>query len=185
MGGEQAASWSVAFAFAFVPICLIVFVISYMFNEKKAKLMRLSRPLNFILSQAAIQNLLAAYLPRARLIHPRREAIKFYRAARCNSKIQNHLVPRLKISSRRGRARSLSQQMFKSNAAKAAGIGALLGAVHFAPARATASPPPTCREFLISPLLRACRVRHTAAQSRFCNETVFLARRLDKSSLAI
>jgi hypothetical protein len=32
--GEQAAGWSVAFAFA--PICLIVFVISYMFNEKKA-----------------------------------------------------------------------------------------------------------------------------------------------------
>ena len=50
--GERAAGWSVAFAFAFVPICLIVFVISYMFNEKKAKLMRLSRPLNFI-SRAA------------------------------------------------------------------------------------------------------------------------------------
>ena len=27
--GEQAASWSVAFAFAFVPFCSIVFVISY------------------------------------------------------------------------------------------------------------------------------------------------------------
>ena len=46
--GEQAASWSAPFAFAFAPFCLIVFVISYMFNEKKAKLMRLSRPLNFI-----------------------------------------------------------------------------------------------------------------------------------------
>ena len=34
--GEQAAGWSVAFAFAFAPVCLIVFVISYMFNEKKA-----------------------------------------------------------------------------------------------------------------------------------------------------
>ena len=34
--GERAAGWSVAFAFAFAPICLIVFVISYMFNEKKA-----------------------------------------------------------------------------------------------------------------------------------------------------
>lgn len=34
--GEHAADWSVAFAFAFAPICLIVFVISYMFNEKKA-----------------------------------------------------------------------------------------------------------------------------------------------------
>ena len=33
--GERAAGWSVAFAFAFVPFCLIVFVISYMFNEKK------------------------------------------------------------------------------------------------------------------------------------------------------
>ena len=30
---ERAAGWSVAFAFA--PVCLIVFVISYMFNEKK------------------------------------------------------------------------------------------------------------------------------------------------------
>lgn len=26
---------SVAFAFAFAPVCLLVFVISYMFNEKK------------------------------------------------------------------------------------------------------------------------------------------------------
>ncbi len=34
--GERAVGWSVAFAFAFAPICLIVFVISYMFNEKKA-----------------------------------------------------------------------------------------------------------------------------------------------------
>lgn len=34
--GEQAASWSVAFAFALAPVCLIVFVISYMFNEKKS-----------------------------------------------------------------------------------------------------------------------------------------------------
>nr|WP_315059895.1 hypothetical protein [uncultured Campylobacter sp.] len=34
--GESAAGWSVAFAFAFAPVCLIVFVISYMFNEKKA-----------------------------------------------------------------------------------------------------------------------------------------------------
>ncbi len=50
--GEQAASWSAPFVFAFVPICLIVFVISYVFNEKKAKPMRLSRPLNFI-SRAA------------------------------------------------------------------------------------------------------------------------------------
>lgn len=33
--GERAAGWSVAFAFAFAPVCLIVFVISYMFNEKK------------------------------------------------------------------------------------------------------------------------------------------------------
>lgn len=32
--GEHAAGWSVVFAFA--PVCLIVFVISYMFNEKKA-----------------------------------------------------------------------------------------------------------------------------------------------------
>ena len=32
--GERAAGWSVVFAFA--PVCLIVFVISYMFNEKKA-----------------------------------------------------------------------------------------------------------------------------------------------------
>ena len=31
--GEHAAGWSVVFAFA--PVCLIVFVISYMFNEKK------------------------------------------------------------------------------------------------------------------------------------------------------
>ena len=34
--GERAADWSVAFTFAFAPVCLIVFVISYMFNEKKA-----------------------------------------------------------------------------------------------------------------------------------------------------
>ena len=34
--GERAAGWSVAFAFAFAPVCLIVFVISYIFNEKKA-----------------------------------------------------------------------------------------------------------------------------------------------------
>ncbi|MFC2572270.1 MAG: hypothetical protein ACFNUU_07775 [Campylobacter sp.] len=34
--GERAAGWSVAFAFALAPVCLIVFVISYMFNEKKA-----------------------------------------------------------------------------------------------------------------------------------------------------
>ena len=34
--GEQAASWSAPFAFALAPICLIVFVISYMFNEKKS-----------------------------------------------------------------------------------------------------------------------------------------------------
>ena len=34
--GERAAGWSVAFAFAFAPVCLIVFVISYMFNEKKS-----------------------------------------------------------------------------------------------------------------------------------------------------
>ena len=33
--GERAAGWSVVFAFAFAPVCLIVFVISYMFNEKK------------------------------------------------------------------------------------------------------------------------------------------------------
>ena len=33
--GERAAGWSVAFAFAFAPVCLLVFVISYMFNEKK------------------------------------------------------------------------------------------------------------------------------------------------------
>ena len=31
--GERAADWSMAFAFA--PVCLLVFVISYMFNEKK------------------------------------------------------------------------------------------------------------------------------------------------------
>ncbi|WP_295098426.1 hypothetical protein [uncultured Campylobacter sp.] len=30
--GERAADWSVAFA----PVCLIVFVISYVFNEKKS-----------------------------------------------------------------------------------------------------------------------------------------------------
>ena len=34
--GERAAGWSVAFAFAIAPVCLIVFVISYVFNEKKA-----------------------------------------------------------------------------------------------------------------------------------------------------
>ena len=34
--GERAAGWSVVFAFAFAFVCLIVFVISYMFNEKKA-----------------------------------------------------------------------------------------------------------------------------------------------------
>ena len=34
--GERAVGWSVAFAFAFAPVCLIVFVISYMFNEKKS-----------------------------------------------------------------------------------------------------------------------------------------------------
>ena len=34
--GERAAGWSAAFAFAFAPVCLIVFVISYMFNEKKS-----------------------------------------------------------------------------------------------------------------------------------------------------
>ena len=34
--GEPAAGWSVAFAFAFAPVCLIVFVISYMFNENKS-----------------------------------------------------------------------------------------------------------------------------------------------------
>ena len=34
--GERAAGWSVAFAFAFAPVCLIVFVISYVFNEKKS-----------------------------------------------------------------------------------------------------------------------------------------------------
>ncbi len=34
--GERASGWSVAFAFAFAPVCLIVFAISYMFNEKKA-----------------------------------------------------------------------------------------------------------------------------------------------------
>ena len=33
--GERAAGWSAAFAFAFAPVCLLVFVISYMFNEKK------------------------------------------------------------------------------------------------------------------------------------------------------
>ena len=32
--GERAVGWSAAFAFA--PVCLIVFVISYMFNEKKS-----------------------------------------------------------------------------------------------------------------------------------------------------
>ena len=34
--GEHAVGWSAPFAFAFVPFCPIVFVISYMFNEKKA-----------------------------------------------------------------------------------------------------------------------------------------------------
>ena len=34
--GERATGWSVAFAFAFAPVCLIVFVISYMFNEKRS-----------------------------------------------------------------------------------------------------------------------------------------------------
>ena len=34
--GERAAGWSVAFAFAFAPVCLLVFVILYMLNEKKA-----------------------------------------------------------------------------------------------------------------------------------------------------
>ena len=32
--GERAAGWSVVFAFAFAPVCPIVFVISYMFKEK-------------------------------------------------------------------------------------------------------------------------------------------------------
>ena len=32
--GEQAAGWSVAFAFAFAPVCLLVFVISYMYEKK-------------------------------------------------------------------------------------------------------------------------------------------------------
>lgn len=40
--GERAAGWSIAFVIV-APVCLLVFVISYMFNEKKAKLMRLSR----------------------------------------------------------------------------------------------------------------------------------------------
>ena len=34
--GERAAGWSTAFAFAFAPVCLIVFVISYVFNEKRS-----------------------------------------------------------------------------------------------------------------------------------------------------
>jgi hypothetical protein len=34
--GEQAASWSAPFVFAFAPVCLIVFVISYVFNENKS-----------------------------------------------------------------------------------------------------------------------------------------------------
>ena len=34
--GERAAGWSAAFAFAFAPVCLIVFAISYTFNEKKS-----------------------------------------------------------------------------------------------------------------------------------------------------
>ena len=34
--GERTAGWSVAFAFALAPVCLIVFVISYMFNEKRS-----------------------------------------------------------------------------------------------------------------------------------------------------
>ena len=34
--GERAADWSVTFAFAFAPVCLIVFVISYVFNENKS-----------------------------------------------------------------------------------------------------------------------------------------------------
>ena len=34
--GERAADWSAVFAFAFAPVCLLVFTISYMFNEKKA-----------------------------------------------------------------------------------------------------------------------------------------------------
>ena len=34
--GEHVAGWRVAFAFAFAPVCLIVFVISYVFNEKKS-----------------------------------------------------------------------------------------------------------------------------------------------------
>ena len=33
--GERAAVWSMAFVIV-APVCLIVFVISYMFNEKKA-----------------------------------------------------------------------------------------------------------------------------------------------------
>ena len=40
--GERAAGWSIAFVIV-APVCLLVFVISYMFYEKKAKLMRLSR----------------------------------------------------------------------------------------------------------------------------------------------
>nr|WP_314166865.1 hypothetical protein [uncultured Campylobacter sp.] len=34
--GERAAGWSAPFVFAFAPVCLLVFVISYMFNEKKS-----------------------------------------------------------------------------------------------------------------------------------------------------
>ncbi|WP_277418912.1 hypothetical protein [Campylobacter showae] len=33
--GERAAVWSIALVIV-APVCLIVFVISYMFNEKKA-----------------------------------------------------------------------------------------------------------------------------------------------------
>lgn len=34
--GERAAGWSAAFAFAFAPVYLIVFAISYVFNEKES-----------------------------------------------------------------------------------------------------------------------------------------------------
>ena len=47
--GERAAGWSVAFAFAFAPVCLIVFLrFRICLTKRKLKPMRLSRPLNFI-----------------------------------------------------------------------------------------------------------------------------------------
>lgn len=179
-----------AFAFAFVPFCLIVFVISYVYE--KSQTYAPFAPAKF-------------YLVASRNSKP---ACRLLAARSFNSppavKLLNFTAPRVatqkfKTISCRGlkfplattvqgpsRSRCLNPMRQKPPAQ-----GPTRRRIYFAlrsqdrePVCATASLAPTCREFLISPLLRACRVRHTAAQSRFCNETVFLARRLDKTSLA-